>query len=177
MDFLTNENQSAGKFYLVDSGYANTSKFIAPHKGHRYHIGLFKNPASRHYKCPEELYNHRHASLRNVVERTFGILKLRFKLLAKMQSYPFAIQVKIVIACCVLHNIMTGVLGDAEINKYLEGEDITSSLDADMAVHGIDDELESIGCPLIGDSHLGKEIRSQITAELWSSHTGSHLRL
>ncbi|PKA45960.1 hypothetical protein AXF42_Ash019721 [Apostasia shenzhenica] len=40
-----------------------------------------------------------------------------------------------------------------------------------MAVHGIDDELESISCPLIEDSHLSKEIRSQITAELWSSHT------
>ncbi|XP_020110243.1 uncharacterized protein LOC109725462 [Ananas comosus] len=27
-----------GKYYLVDSGYANTDKFLAPYRGERYHI-------------------------------------------------------------------------------------------------------------------------------------------
>ena len=27
-----------GKFYLVDGGYANTSSFLAPYRGVRYHL-------------------------------------------------------------------------------------------------------------------------------------------
>ena len=34
----------------------------------------------------------------------FGSLKSRFKVLANKPYFPFRIQVKIVIACCVLHN-------------------------------------------------------------------------
>ncbi|KAK1275366.1 hypothetical protein QJS04_geneDACA000815 [Acorus gramineus] len=32
-----------GKYYLVDSGYANTDKFLAPYRSHRYHLSEFLN--------------------------------------------------------------------------------------------------------------------------------------
>lgn len=32
-----------GKFYLVDGGYANTSSFIAPYRGVRYHLSEFRS--------------------------------------------------------------------------------------------------------------------------------------
>ncbi|XP_047042767.1 uncharacterized protein LOC124646734 [Lolium rigidum] len=32
----------AGKFYLVDGGYGNTSSFLAPYPGVRYHLGEFR---------------------------------------------------------------------------------------------------------------------------------------
>ena len=62
------------KFYLVDGGYANTQFFLAPYRGVRYHLKEFGHGRHRpqNYK---ELFNHRHAVLRNHVERVLGVLK------------------------------------------------------------------------------------------------------
>ena len=69
-----------GKFYLVDGGYANTSSFLAPYRGVRYHLKEF-GPGHRRPQNSKELFNHRHALLRNHVERTLGVLKKRFPIL------------------------------------------------------------------------------------------------
>ncbi|KAG6463794.1 hypothetical protein O3G_MSEX014076 [Manduca sexta] len=56
---------------------------------------------------PEAYYNKLHASARNSVERTIGVLKARFRCLQVhrvLQYHPDTVA-KIVIACCVLHNI------------------------------------------------------------------------
>ncbi|GMP41663.1 hypothetical protein CsSME_00011682 [Camellia sinensis var. sinensis] len=47
----------------------------------------FKLNRRRRYHGPKELFNHRHSSLRNVIERTFGVLKQRFPLLKHMPRY------------------------------------------------------------------------------------------
>ena len=68
----------------------------------RYHLSEFQGgnlPTN-----PKELFNHRHSSLRNVIERTFGVLKARFPILTTAPPYPIETQVKIVLACCILHN-------------------------------------------------------------------------
>jgi hypothetical protein len=53
----------------------------------------------------KELFNHRHSSLRVSVERAFGSLKGRFKILDDATSFfPFSTQVEIVVACCIIHN-------------------------------------------------------------------------
>ncbi|KAI0510942.1 hypothetical protein KFK09_011553 [Dendrobium nobile] len=77
-----------GKYYLVDSGYANTNKLIAPFRGYRYHLANYRGCASCRYNVEQELFNHRHAQLRNVVEQTFGIWKERFQVLTRMQQFP-----------------------------------------------------------------------------------------
>ena len=89
-----------GKYYLVDAGYANRDGFLAPHRQVAYHISDHR----RNRRGPQELFNYRHASLRNVIERTFGVLKKRFRILNGMNNYPLDKQGKIVMACCVLHN-------------------------------------------------------------------------
>lgn len=53
-----------------------------------------------------ELFNKRHASLRNVIERTWGVLKKRFPILKTFMEFKIETQVKIVIACCALHNFI-----------------------------------------------------------------------
>jgi hypothetical protein len=38
------------------------------------------------------------------VERAFGALKNRFKILYNKHFHPYPTQVKLVLACCILHN-------------------------------------------------------------------------
>lgn len=66
----------AGCYYLADAGYSNTDITLVPYRGVRYHLREVKAVGLRP-KTPHELFNLRHSSLRNVVERTFGIFKKR----------------------------------------------------------------------------------------------------
>ena len=63
------------KFYLVDAGYACKSGLLPPYRGVRYHLSEYgrKNRPSN----ARELFNLRHSSLRVIVERAIGALKLR----------------------------------------------------------------------------------------------------
>ncbi|KAI3860368.1 hypothetical protein MKX03_007124 [Papaver bracteatum] len=54
----------------------------------------------------EEKFNQAHSRLRNVIERAFGVLKVRFPVLSKMPSYSFETQRDIVIACMSIHNFL-----------------------------------------------------------------------
>ncbi|CAO2210357.1 unnamed protein product [Urochloa humidicola] len=91
-----------GKFYLVDGGYGAKPRFLPPFRGVRYHLNEWgSNPVQNE----KELFNLRHSSLRVTVERAFGILKRRFKILDDATPFfPFPTQVDIVCACCIIHN-------------------------------------------------------------------------
>lgn len=91
-----------GKFFLADAGYAARPGILPPYRGVRYHLKEYRG--TREPECPKELFNHRHSSLRTTVERAFGTLKNRFKIFASQPFFPLKTQVKIVIACCALHN-------------------------------------------------------------------------
>ncbi|XBJ07971.1 hypothetical protein VPH35_013394 [Triticum aestivum] len=91
-----------GKFYLVDASYGAKPGFLPPFRGVRYHLNEWGNNPVQNDK---ELFNLRHSSLRVTVERAFGSLKRRFKILDDAKPFfTFPTQVDIVIACCVLHN-------------------------------------------------------------------------
>nr|XP_051206930.1 uncharacterized protein LOC127322024 [Lolium perenne] len=91
-----------GKYYLVDAGYGAKPGFIPPFCNVRYHLNEWGNNPVQN---AEELFNLRHSSLRIAVERAFGSLKRRFKILDDAKPFfPFPVQVDIVVACCVLHN-------------------------------------------------------------------------
>ncbi|KAM0881207.1 hypothetical protein ACQ4PT_033092 [Festuca glaucescens] len=95
-----------GKFYLADAGYACCPGFLPPFRSTRYHLNEF---SARFYpKNAKELFNLRHSSLRVTVERPFAALKNRFKILDQKPFYTFSTQVKIVLACCILHNLILG---------------------------------------------------------------------
>lgn len=103
----------AGKYCLVDGGYANTSCFLAPYRGVRYHLKDHGrgNCRPRDYK---ELFNLRHARLRNHIEQAVGILKMRFPILKVAMHYPIKSQVKIPAVAVVLHNIIRSHKGDED---------------------------------------------------------------
>ena len=55
-----------GKYYLADAGYPNEYGYLGPYKDERYHLQEFRRrgqPCGR-----EEVFNHAHSSLRNVIK-------------------------------------------------------------------------------------------------------------
>ncbi|KHN15618.1 Putative nuclease HARBI1, partial [Glycine soja] len=74
-DTLRRQNKleiPTGKYFLVDAGYTNGPRFLTPYRGTRYHLNGWIGNTPQSYK---ELFNLRHASARNAIERLFGILK------------------------------------------------------------------------------------------------------
>ncbi|XP_028120775.1 uncharacterized protein LOC114318116 [Camellia sinensis] len=90
-----------GKYYLVDAGFTNMLGFLVPFCSQCYCLQEFHG---RHYSGPKELFNHRHSSLCNIIERTFGVLKKHFPILRFMPNYKSTRQQPLVIACCIVHN-------------------------------------------------------------------------
>ncbi|KAK3212304.1 hypothetical protein Dsin_017010 [Dipteronia sinensis] len=94
-----------GKYFLADCGFANRRQILAPYRGVRYHlqdfIGNGNDPENE-----KELFNLRHASLRNVIERIFGIFESRFTIFKLVPSFPFKTQVEIILTCVALHNFL-----------------------------------------------------------------------
>jgi len=74
-----------GKFYLVDSGYPSRPGFLPPYKGVRYHVDDWKKtPRARGKK---EIFNQAHSSIRSVIERSFGVLKMKWRILLGLPHY------------------------------------------------------------------------------------------
>ncbi|XP_059639204.1 protein ALP1-like [Cornus florida] len=115
-----------GKYYLVDSGYANKLGYLAPFRGHTYDFQEYRR--SRPPRGREEVFNHTHSSLRNIIERSFGLLKMRFVILKAMPPYKFSTQVLIAMVCCTLHNFIRNQyqpddLFDGDDPPQSDGED------------------------------------------------------
>ncbi|KAK9277652.1 hypothetical protein L1049_007198 [Liquidambar formosana] len=79
--------------------------FLSPYRGERYHLQEYRG--RRHQPTnAKDLFNYRHSSLRNVIERCFEVLKKRFLILKMMPSYSLKKQTRIVIAACAIHNFI-----------------------------------------------------------------------
>jgi hypothetical protein len=66
----------------------------------------------------EETFNYAHSCLRNVIERSFGVLKIKWRILQHIPSYAPHKQSKIIVACCALHNfIRTSGIRDAHFAR------------------------------------------------------------
>ncbi|XP_074337294.1 uncharacterized protein LOC141674489 [Apium graveolens] len=98
-------NNALGKYYLVDCGFPNRLQFLAPFRGVRYHLQDFHGQG-RYPENAKELFNLRHASLRNTVERLFGIFKSRFTIFKTAPPFSFQTQAELVLACAGLHNFL-----------------------------------------------------------------------
>ncbi|KAL0345749.1 UNVERIFIED_CONTAM: hypothetical protein Sradi_4406200 [Sesamum radiatum] len=92
-------------YYLCDNGYSNAEGFLTPYRGVRYHLREWERgpggPQNR-----EEYFNLKHSSARNVIERAFGLLKVRWAILRSPSYYLIKIQNNIILACCLLHNFI-----------------------------------------------------------------------
>lgn len=105
---IMNENE-AGVILLADEAYPLTPWVMTP----------FKNPVSDAQKS----YNKLHKKERVIIERVFGQLKQRFPILQSKIRVTTERVSKIVIACCVLHNVAK-FLNDIDDFELPEGNSI-----------------------------------------------------
>ncbi|KAH6770383.1 nuclease HARBI1-like protein [Perilla frutescens var. hirtella] len=117
-----------GKYFLVECGFANQPQFLAPLRGVRYHLKDFGGQG-RHSRNASELFNLRHASLRNVIERIFGIFKSRFTIFKTAPPFPFQTQAELVLVCARLHSFLWKECRSDEFSAEYEGDQDSSHLD------------------------------------------------
>ena len=100
----------------MDSGYPNRPGYLAPYKETKYHLSEYRDGPEPQGK--KEIFNYAHSSLRNVIERSFGVLKMKWRMLLQMPSYPPHKQSQIIVTCMALHNfIRTSGIVDRDFDR------------------------------------------------------------
>ena len=110
-----------GNYYLCDNGYANSEGFLTPYKGFRYHFKEW-GPATERPQNAAESFNMRHTRARNVIERAFAVLKMRWGILRSASFYPIKVQIRMIMACFLLHNYIRSVMSVDPIEALIDGE-------------------------------------------------------
>ena len=155
-----------GKFYLVDAGYANTPNFIAPYRNVRYHLKE-QGRSNQRPQDPQELFNLRHAQLRNHVERIIGVLKKRFPILMCASQYPIDSLAEIAITCCVLHNFICNNNGGEQWLDQVESDiDPTKIIDVPSGDKQYTSDIHSLN----ERRALGSAKRDEIAQAMWEDY-------
>jgi hypothetical protein len=159
-----------GKFYLVDGGYANTPSFLAPYRGVRYHLKEFGHGQHRprDYK---ELFNHRHAVLRNHIERAIGVLKKRFPILKVGTHHPIENQVKIPVAAAVFHNFIRKMNGN---EGWLDFQPDNISPEDFVDLPEGDSQYNNDVFSFTSQIDNGNALRDMIAMSMWNDYSHSH---
>ena len=155
-----------GKYYLADAGYGLRSYCLTPYRGVRYHLKEWQSGNQRPQN-KEELFNLRHASLRNVIERIFGVIKKRFPILVQMEQYKFnrdpnskmpISQIDLVECCFLLQNFIrrNQITEDEFYNNDDDEDDDVNEDERDEA----DDEETSITA----------QWRDEIAQSMWDDY-------
>ena len=98
------------------SGYPNRPGYLAPYKGTKYHLSKYRDGPEPQGK--KEIFNYAHSSLKNIIERSFGVLKIKWRVLLHMPSYVPHKQSQIIVACMALHNfIRTSGIVDRDFDR------------------------------------------------------------
>jgi len=156
-----------GKYYLVDGGYANTPSFLAPYRGVRYHLKEFGHGHHRpsNYK---ELFNHRHALLRNHIERAIGVLKKRFPILKIGTHHPIENQVKIPAAAVIFHNLIRMYNGD---EGWLDHQPDNIPPEDFVDLPEGDDHYNNDVMSLTSQIDNGNYLRDMIAMNMWNDYS------
>ncbi|CAN1240095.1 Protein ALP1-like [Linum grandiflorum] len=149
-----------GQYYLVDAGYGNCEGFLAPYRGQRYHL---KEWGSNRPHIAEELYNLRHSSARNVIERAFGVLKKRWAILRDTTWFSPEVVSRMVHACCLLHNFIRKEVGVDLLEKSFND---FSPPDMGSTIEEMDEFI-----PSMLPSEEWTMFRNQLAQEMWQNRT------
>ncbi|KAL6313987.1 hypothetical protein AAG906_011719 [Vitis piasezkii] len=132
--------------------------FLTPYRSTRYHL---KEYSVHQPENAREVFNIRHSSLRNAIERAFGVLKKRFPIIASGTEphYPVNTQSDIILACCILHNYLMSV----DPNERLIAE-------VDREFFSIEAEFESMVLSLAKKCKEGEILRGKIVMDMWKDY-------
>ncbi|KAI3704185.1 hypothetical protein L1987_74400 [Smallanthus sonchifolius] len=147
------------RYCLVDAGLPHTSTLMTPYRGVRYHLKEYYTRAPENSK---ELFNLRHASLRNAIERAFDVLKKRFPII-RSTTKPFyycETQSDIFLACCILHNFLL----DEDRDKDLEDEVLHEVL------NGPEEEERHSTTGIREGSTEATQLRNSIANGMWTNY-------
>jgi hypothetical protein len=166
-----------GKFYLGDAGYTHGEWILTPFRGVKYHLRetwaadkrylrsiLCLNAPTNYYR-PEnekEIFNLRHSTLRNVVERVIGILKRRWKILRLAPEYSMGVQVDLVLALTAVHNYIRIQAGVEALEAGIEDEEVPQELPTT-------EEEDSTGCTM-------DRKRQEISRNMWRDYSTHYRR-
>ena len=107
------------------------------------------------------MFNYAHSSLRNVIERCFGVLKARFPILKVMPNYSLIKQMFIVFACMTCHNfIRFHALQDDLFDEYQDGNIV---IDQDEVPYMIWQEID------VSESNMMFRKRDEFADEIFAS--------
>ena len=153
----------SGKFFLVDCGFPNRRQFLAPFRGVRYHLQDFLGQG-RDPETSNELFNHRHASLRNTIERIFGIFKSRFTIFKIAPPFPYDTQAELVLACAGLHNLLRK---ECRSDEFPEEQDNEGSSSSPIPVNE-EDNFEPVFETQEEQREHANQWRDAIAANMWN---------
>jgi len=153
------------KYYLVDSGYPNKQGFLALYRSSqnrvvRYHMSQFyfgPPPRNKH-----ELFNQCHASLRSVIERTFGVWKKKWRILSDFPRYNVHVQKRVVMATVGLYNII-------RISNFSNVDFVDVMTEAIINNRDFNHDLDDIEATDIPDGEHMTQIKDNIANMLWEN--------
>ncbi|XP_020979204.1 protein ALP1-like [Arachis ipaensis] len=153
-----------GCYYLVDASYTNGRGLLSPYKNVCYYV----NECVQGHRAPQnhlELFNKKHSSAKNVIERCFGLLKKRWAILRSPSFYPIRIQSHIIIACCLLQNFI-------RMNMDVDPKEYATLLSEHIHVGDdtIVDEADTID--VVKSSHEWTQWREDLATEMWQIWRG-----
>lgn len=152
------------RFYLADAGFGPRRGTLMPFNNTRYHLQEWET-GQRRPQTPKELYNRRHSRHRIVVERIFGVVKRRWKILRSAPpEYGLRTQIRLVYAICGLHNFtqLDGVEPDDLDNRLLTPAEMATLEMARQRAHGTIGEKEP------------HQLRQQIADAMWPQYEAEH---
>lgn len=131
---------------------------MTPYKGVRYHLNEW-GPECARPQNPEEMFNMRHTKARNVVERAFGVLKIRWGILRSATYYPIKVQNRLIMACFLLHNFIRSEMVVDPIEQLVESLPLEEPND---------DQDESVGfVDAVEATHEWNMFRNNIAHSMW----------
>ena len=78
----------------------------------------------------------KHFSTRNVIERYFGLLKIRWAILRSPSFFPIKTQNRIIMACCLLHNFIRRVMPVDPVEEEMDNdEQLAEGINGDPITH------------------------------------------
>ena len=117
------------RYLLADARFPSSDALLVPYRSVCYHlkkwcqgrigciasiVSCFTNPSRP--RNDHELFNLRHAALRNIIKHIFGVIKRQWHILNLPPEYSMDVQARIPAALCALHNFINHF--DAEVFNH-----------------------------------------------------------